>query len=106
MLLVGLLAQALAVQFGRRDVWNTKPYAKITVVARGTVSPELVRMHVLEVKQSVHLMLRNRPRFEDALGDDEVSIEIQRCRFCDQQEAEISTSVIMSMAAGSTTVMY
>ena len=100
------LVPTLAVQFGGRDAWASKPYAKVTVVARGPVAPELVRMHVLEVKQSVQAMLRNRPRFEDALGDDNVSVEIKRCHLCEGDEAVISTSVIMAMTAGATTVMY
>ena len=105
-LVLSLLAPALAVQFGGRDTWITKPYAKVTVVARGAIAPELVRMHVLEVKQSVHAMLRNRPRFDDALGADDIRVEIKRTLLVDDEEASISTSVIMAMTAGATTVMY
>ena len=101
-----VLAPALAMQFGPRDSWTTKPYAHVTVVARGTIAPELVRMHVLEVKQSVHAMLRNRPKPDDALGDDDISIDIKRTPQVDDEEASISTSVIMAMTAGATTVMY
>ena len=105
-LLLWVLAPALAMQFGPRDSWTTKPYAHVTVVARGTIAPELVRMHVLEVKQSVHAMLRNRPKPDDALGDDDISIDIKRTPQVDDEEASISTSVIMAMTTRGDTVMY
>jgi hypothetical protein len=104
--MLSLLTPALDVQFGRRDTWVTKPYAKVTVVARGTIAPELVRMHVLEVKQSVHAMLRNRPKPDDALGDDDISIDIKRTPQVDDEEASISTSIIMATTTSGTTVMY
>ena len=100
------LIPALAVQFGGREVWATKPYAKVTVVARGTVAPELIQMHVLEVKQAVHAMMRNRPTLGDALGDANITVDIKRRDRLDEEEASISTSVIMAMTAGATTVMY
>lgn len=67
------------------------PYAKITVVARGSVCPLLVRQHVKDMKRAVGLMLRDR------IGSEHnIPVEIRRCEF-GGEEAAISTSVIMSM---------
>lgn len=99
------LVPTLAVQFGGRDSWATKPYCKVTVVARGPVAPELVRMHVEEVKLSIATMMGHHPRLDDSI--DNVAVEIKRRMLVtDDEEASISTSVIMAMTAGATTVMY
>ena len=79
---------------------------RATWAAAGTVAPELIQMHVLEVKQAVHAMMRNRPTLGDALGDANITVDIKRCDRLDEEEASISTSVIMAMTAGATTVMY
>ena len=102
-----VLVPTLAVQFGGRDTWTTKPYAKITVIARGPIAPELVRMHVVEMRQSVYALMMGRPRLEDALRSEDIAVEIKRCLLPEEdEEASISTSIIMSMTAGATTVMY
>lgn len=98
------LVPTLAVQFGGRENWATKPYCKVTVVARGPVAPELVRMHVEEVKLSIATMMGHHPNLEDSI--DNVAVEIKRRILVDDEEASISTSVIMAMTAGATTVMY
>ena len=99
------LVPTLAVQFGGRENWATKPYAKVTVVARGPVAPELVRMHIEEVKLSIATMMGHHPNLEDSIDD--VAVEIKRRMLVtDDEEASISTSVIMAMTAGATTVMY
>ena len=100
------LASAIAVQFGKQNVWATAPIAKVTVTARGAVCPAVVQMHVLEAKQAVVAMLKNRKGFEDDIDPEDITVEIQRRLYTDDEHASISTSVIMSMTAGATTVMY
>lgn len=97
------LVPALAVRFGGRDSWS-KPYAKVTIVTRGYVAPELLNMHIEELKLSVATMMGHRPKLEESVDD--VAIEIKRQLRESDEEASISTSVILSMTAGATTVMY
>jgi len=97
------LVPAMAVQFGGRENWS-KPYAKVTVVTRGHVPPELLNMHVEEMKLSVAVMMGHRPKLEESI--EEVAVEVKRILSESDEEASISTSVIMAMTAGATTVMY
>jgi len=98
------LVPAMAVSFGGRDNFTTKPYCKVTVVARGPVAPELIRMHIEEVKLSIAAMRGHHLRLEDSVDD--VAVEIKRRMLVDDEEATISTSVIMAMTCGSSSVMY
>lgn len=91
------LASALAVQFGGREAWAARPYAKVVIVAVGVVTQEYVAQHVEEVKASVRCMMRAHPRLEERADD--VDIEIKRILREDDTEASVSTSVTMSMVA-------
>jgi len=94
----------MAVSFGARDNFTTKPYCKINVVTRGYVAPKLLEMHVEELKLSVAVMMGHRPKLEESVED--VTVEVKRLLRESDEEASISTSVIMAMTCGSSTVMY
>ena len=96
-LLVGLFVRGLAVQFAGEKAWAllANPYAKVTVIARGAVDPDVVAAHVAEMKTAVKNTFNYRPALEERDGD--VLVEIRRVLCEDDHEASISTSVIMAM---------
>lgn len=101
-----VLTSALAVQFGKQNTWSTPPIAKITVTARGAVCTAAVKMHVIEAKNAVMAMLKKHKGVEDDICIDNISVEIHRRLLVDDEQASISTSMILSMTAGATTVMH
>lgn len=92
---------ALAMQFGGREGWVGKPYAKVTIVAHERVPPGVVEQHLAEVKLAVQSVLRSRPRLEEE--DEGIAVEIRRVvahNRDEHEQAAISTSVIMAMTVG------
>tara|TARA_B110001450_G_C17549258_1_gene451940 strand:- start:117 stop:446 length:330 start_codon:yes stop_codon:yes gene_type:complete len=103
-----LIVPVLGVAFGARQTWIGKPHAKVQVVAKGHVSPELVRLHVIELKETAIMLLKSRCITPDDIDADSLSVDIQRTQLSgdDGEEACISTSIVMSMTAGAITVMH
>lgn len=95
----------LGIVFGAKDTWVSKPYAKIQVVAKGPIAPELVRLHVIELKETAIMLLKSRGAIAP-INDDSLSVEIKRTQLADDERASIQTSIIMSMTAAAVTVMY
>ena len=98
--LLYVLVPALAVQLGGCEKsCDLKPYAKITVIARGVVPPGMVEDHVRELKESVRILIGNRPRLGE-FPEDDIDLEIRRVARDADEQAAISTSVIMAMTVG------
>ena len=102
-ILWSVLVYALAVRFGKQNTWATAPIAKVTVTARGAICSKVVDMHVLETKSAIRKMLENRTGGEEDLDD--ITVEVRRCLFVDDEHASISTSIVVFMTAGATTVL-
>ena len=100
-----LVVPVLSVSFGAKDTWIGKPHAKIQVVAKGPVSPELVRLHVMELKETAVMLLKSRGALS-VIDDDSLSVDIKRTLLSDDECASINTSIVMSMTACAVTVMY
>lgn len=101
-----LVVPVLGVVFGARQTWIGKPHAEVQVVAKGHVSPELVRLHVIELKETAILLLKSRCITPDDIDADSLSVDIKRTQLSGDEEACINTSIVMSMTAGAMTVMH
>ena len=55
--LLAFAVACLGVSFRNKNTWVDKPHAKIKVIAKGPVCPELVRLHVIELKEVALMML-------------------------------------------------
>ena len=100
-----LAVPVLSVAFGAKDTWVGKPHAKIQVVAKGPITPELVRLHVVELKEAAIMLLKSRGALLP-IDDNNLSVDIKRTLLSDDERASIDTSIIMSMTAGAVTAMY
>ena len=97
------LIPGLAVQVAGPGAWSAPLRVKIKVVAGGGVSPEALRQHVQELKASARVMLRGRPRLDDALAEEEmqVDVDIRRTSLSGGEEEEgIVSSMAFDMAVG------
>lgn len=103
MIPLSLLTFALAVQFGKKNTWATSPIAKVTVTARGPVSPDVIHMHILEAKQAVAVMLKHRDNFQD-IDLENIEVEVNKRTLVNDENVSVCTNVVMSMCAGACTV--
>ena len=62
-------------------------------------------MHVIEAKSAMIRMLENRTGVEENIDVNDITVEIHRRLFVDDEQASISTSMVVSMTAGAVTVM-
>ena len=86
---------AFGVAFGAADKWATKPRAKIQVVAKGHISPEFVRLHVIELKKTAAVLLKSRGTAPHAV-DEMISVDIKRTLLSDDDRPCIDTLLTMT----------
>ena len=75
------------------------PYAKISIIARGAVSPEAVADRLTRMHEAIVGILDTMAQHPDCEADGCLTIEIRRTAAAleEDEEASISTSLIMSM---------
>lgn len=82
-----------------------KPRAAIEVVANGCVSPELVRLRVIELRETAALLLKSQCPDLAGMDGDIISIDIKRTARSDDEHASIHASITVSVAVGAFAAM-